>query len=134
MASTLMQLKVMLPDKVFLALDEICRIVVETSAGAYGLLPQRLDCVAAVAPGILTYETAAGDEVFVAHDKGVLVKHGQQILIAVRRAFTGTDLALMQHQLSEQFLAQGEQEHAQMQLQTRLESGFLRRFAEFRHA
>lgn len=130
--SALMQLKVVLPTKVFLELDAVCRIVVETSAGAYGLLPQRLDCVSAVVPGILTYETAGGDEVFVAHDEGVLVKYGSQVLMSTRRAFSGSDLNLMHRQLREQILDQGEDELAQQQLQTRLESGFLRRFAEFR--
>ena len=33
------------------------RIVSETHEGAFGLLPHRLDCVAALTPGILVYET-----------------------------------------------------------------------------
>ena len=128
-----MQLKVVLPTKVFLEHEEIRRIVVETPSGSYGLLPQRLDCVSAVAPGILTYETVRGDEVFVAHDEGVLVKHGRHVLISVRSAFTGTDLALMHREISEQFLKQDEEEYAQRHLEARLENGFLRRFAEFRN-
>lgn len=134
MEQALMQLKVVLPTQLFLDLDEVRRIVVETPAGAYGFLPNRLDCVSAVAPGILTYEGASGDEVFVAHDEGVMIKHGQQVLISVRRAFTGSDLALMHRQITEQFLAKDEEELAQRSLQARLENGFLRRFAEFRDA
>lgn len=127
-----MQLKVVLPTKVFLEHEEIRRIVVETPSGSYGLLPQRLDCVSAVAPGILTYATVSGEEVFVAHDEGVLVKHGRHVLISVRSAFTGIDLALMHREISEQFLKQDEEEYAQRHLEARLENGFLRRFAEFR--
>ena len=52
------------------------RIVAETREGSFGLLPHRLDCVAALAPGILIYETEAEGEVFVAVDEGVLVKTG----------------------------------------------------------
>lgn len=130
----MMHLKVLLPTQVFLDLDEIARIVVETPAGAYGLLPHRLDCVSAVAPGILSYENARGEEVFVAHDEGVMVKHGLQVLISVRSAFSGSDLALMHRELNEKFLAKDEDEFAQRQLETRLENGFLRRFAEFRDA
>lgn len=128
-----MQLKVVLPAKVFLDIEEVRRIVVETPSGSYGLLPQRLDCVCAVAPGILTYETAHGVEVFVAHDEGVLVKHDWQVLISVRSAFTGTDLTQMHHEIRELFLKQDEQEYAQRNLEVRLENGFLRRFAEFRN-
>jgi F-type H+-transporting ATPase subunit epsilon len=39
-------------------------------------LPHRLDCVAALAPGILIYETEAEGEVYLAVDEGVLVKTG----------------------------------------------------------
>ena len=133
MLAASMQLKVVLPSRVFLELDEVRRIVVETPSGSYGLLPQRLDCVSAVAPGILTYETVDGVEVFIAHDEGVLVKHGPLVLISVRSAFTGTDLAQMHHEISEQYLKQDEQEYAQRNLEARLENGFLRRFAEFRN-
>lgn len=133
MVATSMQLKVVLPSKVFLEHGSVRRIVVETPSGSYGLLPQRLDCVSAVATGILTYEIAMGEEVYVAHDEGVLIKHGRQVLISVRSAFTGTDLRLMHDEISEQFLKQGEEESAQRRLETRLENGFLRRFAEFRN-
>lgn len=133
MLATSMHLKVVLPSKVFLDIDEVRRIVVETPSGSFGMLPQRLDCVSAVAPGILTYETDSGDEVFLAHDEGVLVKHGRQVLISVRSAFTGTDLSLMHREISEQYLKQDEQESAQRNLEARLENGFLRRFAEFRN-
>ena len=65
------------------------RIVAETRAGSFGLLPHRLDCVAALTPGILTYETEADGEVYVAVDHGVLVKTGQEVLVSVRRALAG---------------------------------------------
>lgn len=133
MLATLMQLKVVLPSKVFLDIEDVRRIVVETPSGSYGMLPQRLDCVCAVAPGILTYETVSGKEMFVAHDEGVFVKHGSQVLVSVRSAFTGHDLAMMHREISEQFLRQDEQEQAQRHLEARLENGFLRRFAEFRN-
>jgi F-type H+-transporting ATPase subunit epsilon len=60
--------------------------------GSFGLLPHRLDCVAALAPGILIYETEAEGEVYVAVDEGVLVKTGPDVLVSVRRAIRGTDL------------------------------------------
>ena len=68
------------------------RIVAETREGSFGLLPHRLDCVAALAPGILIYETEAEGEMYVAVDEGVLVKTGRDVLVSVRRAMGGTDL------------------------------------------
>jgi len=46
---------------------------------SFGLLPRRLDCVAALAPGILIYEDEAEGEVYVAVDDGVLVKTGLDV-------------------------------------------------------
>ena len=71
---SLMNLRVLLPFQVFADKSGVSRIVAETRAGSLGLLPHRLDCVAALAPGILTYETEAEGEVYVAVDEGVLVK------------------------------------------------------------
>jgi len=42
--------------------------------------------VAALAPGILIYETEVEGEVYVAVDEGVLVKTGPDVLVSVRRA------------------------------------------------
>jgi F-type H+-transporting ATPase subunit epsilon len=64
----------------------VSRIVAETREGSFGLLPHRLDCVAALAPGILIYETEAEGEVYVAVDEGVLVKTGPDVLVSVRNA------------------------------------------------
>ena len=57
MEKTLMNLKILLPFQVFDEIKNVRSIVIETSEGSYGLLPQRLDCVAALVPGIFTYET-----------------------------------------------------------------------------
>ena len=56
MQPTLMTLKILLPFRIFAVQNAVTRIVAETREGAFGLLPQRLDCVAALEPGILTYE------------------------------------------------------------------------------
>ena len=93
MPPTLMHLKVLLPFQIFAEKTGVTRIVAETREGSFGLLPRRLDCVAALAPGILIYETEAEGEVYVAVDEGVLVKTGPEVLVSVRHAIGGTDLA-----------------------------------------
>ena len=65
------------------------RIVAETPDGSFGLLPHRLDCVAALAPGILTYESRSKGEICVAVDEGVLIKTGPSVFISVRNAIPG---------------------------------------------
>ncbi|MFT7218233.1 MAG: F-type H+-transporting ATPase subunit epsilon, partial [Paraglaciecola sp.] len=88
----MMHLKILLPHLVFAEHTDVLRIIGETHEGSFGILPHRLDCAAALIPGILTYETKAQGEVFVGVDEGVLVKTGDQVLISVRRAFGGVPL------------------------------------------
>ena len=131
MAATSMNLKLLLPFQIFAEVRGVSRLVAETRGGSFGLLPQRLDCVAALTPGILIYETAADGELFVAVDEGVLVKTGAQVLISVRRALRGSDLAQLREAVEQEFLTLDENEQGVRSLMAKLESGFLRRFATF---
>ncbi|MFT5622834.1 MAG: F-type H+-transporting ATPase subunit epsilon [Bacteroidia bacterium] len=128
-----MNLKILLPFQIFAEKVDVSSIVAETSEGAFGLLPQRLDCVAALVPGILSYATESEGEVFVAVDKGVLVKSGSDVLVSVRRALSGSDLEQLQDAVEQEFLELDEQEQSVREVMTKLETGFLRRFATFRH-
>ena len=107
MQSTLMNLKILLPFQIFAEKTGVSRIVAETREGSFGLLPHRLDCVAALAPGILIYETEADGEVYVAVDEGVLVKTGPDVLVSVRRAMGGTDLGQLRESVEQEFLNAG---------------------------
>jgi len=126
-------LKILLPFQVFADKTGVSRIVAETADGSFGLLPHRLDCVAALAPGILTYETAADGEVFLAIDEGVLVKTGPDVLVSVRRALGGKDLGQLREAVTREFLALDEDEQNVRAVMAKLESGFLRRFTNFQH-
>ena len=128
-----MNLKILLPFKVFAEKSGVSRIVSETHAGSFGLLPLRRDCVAALTPGILIYETAAEGEVFVAVDGGVLVKTGPDVLVSVRRAMRGADLGQLRQAVEDEFLALDAHEQNVRSVLTKLETGFLRRFATLQH-
>ena len=128
-----MNLKVLLPFHIFAEQTGVSRIVAETNEGSFGLLPQRLDCVAPLVPGILIYETDAQGEVYVAVDEGVLVKTGPDVLISVRRAISGTDLGKLRDSVEQEFLTLDEREQSVRSVMAKLETGFLRRFAAFQH-
>jgi F-type H+-transporting ATPase subunit epsilon len=128
-----MNLKVLLPFQVFAEKTSVSRIVAETHEGSFGLLPHRLDCVAALVPGILIYQTEADGEVFVAVDEGVLVKTGPDVLVSVRRAIGGTDLRQLRAVVEKEFLTLDEQEKSVRQVVAKLETGFLRRLATLHH-
>jgi F-type H+-transporting ATPase subunit epsilon len=126
-----MKLKVLLPFHVFAEIDGVKRIVAETHQGSFGLLPNRLDCVAVLAAGILTYDTEAAGEVYVAVDEGVLVKAGNNVLVSVRNAMGGMDLGQLREAVEREFVNLDEGEKQVRAVLAKLESGFVRRFAEF---
>jgi F-type H+-transporting ATPase subunit epsilon len=128
-----MNLKVLLPFKIFAEKTGVSRVVAETRAGSFGLLPHRLDCVAALAPGILVYETEADGEVYVAVDEGVLVKAGMDVLVSVRRALSGTDLGRLRESVEKEFMALDERQQSVRSVMAKLEAGFIQRLATFHH-
>lgn len=128
-----MKLKVLLPFGVYAEIDQVSRIVAETPEGSFGVLPNRLDCVAALEPGILTYEMAALGEVYLAVDEGVLVKAGNNVLVSVRNAIGGMELGNLREAVAREFSYHDEAERQVRDVLARLESGFVRRFAEFHH-
>ena len=133
MPKSLMHLKVLLPFQVFAENTSVSRIVAETREGSFGLLPHRLDCAAALAPGILTYETETKGEVYLAVDQGVLVKTGMDVLVSVRNAIGGTDLEKLNEAVKREFLDLDEQEKSVRTVLSKMESGFIHRFMEFQH-
>ncbi len=128
-----MHLKVLLPFQVFADQAGVSVIVAETREGSFGLWPHRLDCVAALTPGILIYQTESEGKVFVAVDEGVLVKTGTEVLVSVRRAVGGTDLGQLRQAVEQEFLTLDQNEQSVRLVVAKMESGLLRRFATFQH-
>ena len=128
-----MNLKILLPFQIFTEKTGVSHIVAETSEGSFGILPHRLDCVAALPPGILIYETEAEGEVIVAVDEGVLVKTGPDVFVSVRRALGGSDLGLLRDAVEKEFLTLSEHEKSMSAVMAKLETGFLLRLASFHH-
>jgi F-type H+-transporting ATPase subunit epsilon len=128
-----MNLKVLLPFQVFAEKTGVTRIIAETRQGSFGLLPHRLDCVAALAPGILIYENEAEGEVYLAVDEGVLIKTGPDVLVSVRSAIAGTDLRQLREAVEREFLNLDEREQSVRSVVAKMESGFIRRLAAFHH-
>jgi F-type H+-transporting ATPase subunit epsilon len=128
-----MNLKVLLPFGIFAEKAGVSRIIAETREGSFGLLPHRLDCVAALTPGILIYETEEEGEVYVAVDEGVLVKTGPDVLVSVRRAMGGTDLGRLHDVVAQEYVKLDEHEQIVRSVMAKLETGLLRRLATFRH-
>lgn len=126
-----LQLKVRLPYSTFVDRSDVSAMVAETQAGAFGILPHRLDCVAALTPGIISYRTGSPEEHYIAVDEGVLVKTGLLVLVAVHHAVSGSDLKSLHTLVAEQFKSAHNEARAMHATLIKLETGFIRRLAAF---
>lgn len=133
MLHNLMQLKILLPFRVFADKPGVKRIVSRTTEGFIGFLPNRLDCALALTPGILTWESVEDGDVFVAVDEGILVKTGPNVLVSVRNAIAGNDLETLHQRVLQEFVKESKQEKDMRFALARLESGFIHRFLDFQH-
>jgi F-type H+-transporting ATPase subunit epsilon len=124
-----MHLRVLLPYGIFADQDGVARIVAETRDGSCGLLPRRLDCVAALVPGILVYQCDSQPETYVAVDEGMLIKTGREVLIAVRRAVGGTDLGQLRSAVAREFLQRDAEQKSLRSSLLKIESSLMSRLA-----
>ena len=125
----MMTLKVLLPTEVFVDRD-VRKVVAEAENGSFCLLPRHVDFVAALVPGLLSYTTEDGQEVFLAIDEGILVKCGTEVLVSTRHAAQGPDLGTLQHTIDHQFRILDEKEKMARTAVARLEANLVRRFLE----
>jgi F-type H+-transporting ATPase subunit epsilon len=123
------QLKVMLPEKILLQ-AEVRKVVAEAADGSFGILPRHIDMVAALVPGLMSFEDRRGEEEFLAVDGGVLVKQGEQVLVSTRNAVRGPDLGTLRQTVRERFRNLDEMEKKARSAMARLEADVARGFLE----
>jgi F-type H+-transporting ATPase subunit epsilon len=112
--------------------EAVTKVVAESADGSFCLLPRHLDLATVLVPGLLSFARAAGDEVVVAVDHGVLVKAGADVRVACRRAVVAGDLEAAERALRERFYVQSEREKRARATLARLESDVVRRLGELR--
>lgn len=111
----------------------VSKVLAEGPEGSFCILPRHIDFVTALVPGLLSYE-AGGREVFLAIDRGLLVKHGPHVRVSTHRAIEGPDLGTLRRHVEEEFEALGDQEARALSALGRLESGFLRKLLQIEEA
>ena len=127
-----MNLKILLPFKIFIETKNVSSITIETSEGSNGMLPQRLDCVAALVPGIFTYEIESESPKYIAVDEGVMIKAGNEVLVSVRNAIGGADLGRLSDMVKKDFNKQNEEKIQVRSVTAKLEGGFIYSFDKIR--
>ncbi|MBN1141021.1 MAG: F0F1 ATP synthase subunit epsilon [Deltaproteobacteria bacterium] len=123
-----MKLKVFLPSRVLLE-EEAAMVMGEGPNGSFGLKPRHVDFVTALVPGLLIYRpVAGGEDIFVAVDRGILVKRGEEVLVTVRNAVSGAGLEELAEVVAGRFSELDDRERQVRSALARLEIDFLRRF------
>jgi F-type H+-transporting ATPase subunit epsilon len=124
-----MRLKILLPTEVLLD-EEAAKVTAEAHNGSFCLLPAHIDFVAALVPGLLSFENKEGDETFLAVDEGVLVKEGETVWVSTRNAVRGTELGRLRRTVEDTFKVLDDHEKKARSAMARIEAGFVRRFLE----
>ena len=124
-----MKLRIFLPTRIFLD-EEVQKVTAEAENGAFGLLPRHLDFATALAPGIISFLDQNGEEKFVAADRGILVKAGDEVMVSVMRAVYGEELGKLRSIVEEEYKTLDEREKKVVSAAARLEAGMVRRFME----
>lgn len=124
-----MQLKILLPSEIFLD-EPVEKITGESPMGGFTLKPRHIDMATAITPGIMTYSTGSGESVHLAVDRGVAVKRGDLVTMAVRHAVRG-ELGALEQEVRKMLHVTGERERTAQTAVARLEADFVRRLLEF---
>jgi len=122
-----MNLKILLPTEILLD-EEVTKVSAEAENGAFTLLPNHIDFVTAIVPGILFFESESEStpEVFIAVDEGVLVKCGADVWVSTGRAIRSDDLDSLQQTVEEEFWRLDERERITAGAIAKLEASFAR--------
>lgn len=130
----MLELQVVLPTRVFMRVEDIAHMSIDTTSGSVGFLPRRLDCVCPVIPGILAYTRKSNaDEEYIAVDTGILIKTGNKVSVSVHHAVASSDLAELEQIIHAEFEQLDEQEKLVRSISAGIETRLIRRFVEFSH-
>ncbi len=124
-----MRLKVLLPTEVLLD-REVTKVIAEAENGHFCLLPHHIDFVAALVPGILSFEFDSGQEAFLAVDEGILVKCDREVLVSTLNAIRDDDLDRLKRTVEQQFQVLDEREKLTRSALAKFEASIMRRFQE----
>ncbi|WP_108484323.1 ATPase [Oceaniglobus ichthyenteri] len=100
--------------------------------GAFGMLPNHTDFIAALVPSVLLITQPGGDERIFGIDEGLLVKTGHRVEIAVRRGIESADLASLHDTVDQFFETVEDEERVARSALSKLEADMVRRFAGLR--
>lgn len=122
-----MRLTIFLPTEVLVD-EPVKKVIAEAENGAFCLEPRHVDFVTSLVPGLLTYVTSDGQEMFVGVDEGILVKCGPSVRVSTREAVAGNDPTALKRTMVARSGNLDEHERSARTVLARLEAGIAKRF------
>lgn len=122
-----MRLIILLPTGTLVD-QEVAKVTAEAGNGSFCLLPRHIDFLTVLSPGLLSFETGAGEEEFLAVDEGILVKCGSEVRVSTRDAVRGVPLGQLRQAVKERFQALDERERQAREVLARMEADVVVRF------
>jgi len=124
-----LRLRIFLPSEIFID-TEVAKVVGESPAGSFVILPRHIDIATALVPSILAYYPARRQELFLAVNGGILVKQGDDVSVATRMAIKG-ELGALRDTVDKIINEVDERERKTRTAVAKLEADLVRRFVEF---
>ena len=135
-----MKLHVLTPTQTIVNVS-VSKVIAEAANGSFCLLPRHTDFLSTLIPGLLMYvpQTEADqasrlesdeNEVFLACDAGLLVKQGDEVMVSVRQAISGSDLGTLRETVEREFETLDDRSRICQSAIALLEANFLRRLLE----
>jgi F-type H+-transporting ATPase subunit epsilon len=125
-----MRLRVFLPARILID-QEVTKVVAEAENGSFGILPKHIDFVAALRPGIFSFESDKEEE-FLATDEGILVKCASDIMVSTRKAVRSKNLGELRETVEHEFRILDDRERKTRSILAKLEADFTKRFLKMR--
>ena len=123
-----MRLKTLTPSGIVVD-EQVSRIRFDALDGSFTFLPKHADFVTVIVPGLVFFNPLDGEgdkEVYMACDKGILVKGNATVLLSVRRAVISESLEELSRIITEDFKKEEESRKVLNAAMARLEAGLTR--------
>ena len=124
-----MQLKLNTPNEIILDIA-VSKVIAEGTHGSFCLLPRHVDFLAALVPGLLSWQDDAGNEAFAAVGTGILVKQGGNVFVSAEQATHGAELKELKRIVRDEFNQLDERRRSAQAAMAKMEASFLRRKME----
>ncbi len=120
-----MNLTILLPGRVLRSAQAV-KLGGDAVNGSFVVLPRHIDFVTALVPGILYFQDADAQSIYVAIDSGILVKRGLSVWVSVLQAIQGDSLEHLDQIVDQQFHQLDERQKQTQTALAHLEVSFMR--------